>query len=255
MSVLGHDPVTAEPVVEHRERIRTLLLDADGNLFPSEEPAFVASTQVINRMMERLGSSKRYEAEELRVATLGKNFRTTAIDLAAAAGTVLDPDELEHWVAEEKREVTEHLRRTLKPDPEIVAALARMSEDFELAVVSSSALSRLDACFEVTGLTELLPPTRRFSAEDSLPEPTSKPDPAVYLFAAERLGIQPDEGLAVEDSVTGAKSAVAAGLQTLGNLRFVAPDEQQARIRDLEAAGVSAIVSSWNEVETLLKAS
>jgi beta-phosphoglucomutase-like phosphatase (HAD superfamily) len=232
-----------------------LLLDADGNLFPSEEPAIAASTEVVNRMVQRLGSSERYRPEQLRRATLGRTFRSTAVDLAAASGTVLDSEELEHWVAEEKREVTEHLRRTLRPDPEVVGALTRMSEDFELAVVSSSALSRLDACFEVTGLAGLLPPSRRFSAEDSLPTPSSKPDPAVYRFAAHALGIEPDEGLAVEDSVTGAESAVAAGLQTLGNVGFVAPEEQQARIRDLEAAGVSAIVSSWNEVETLLKAS
>jgi HAD superfamily hydrolase (TIGR01509 family) len=234
------------------DAIRTLLLDADGCLFPSEEPAFVASTQVVNRIMERLGSPERYEPDELQAATLGKNFRTTAAELAAEAGTPLEPEELERWIAEEKREVTEHLRETLTPDPEIVGALTRLSERFGLAVVSSSALSRLDACFAVTGLAELLPPERRFSAEDSLPRPTSKPDPAIYTLAAEQLGLGVDEALAVEDSVTGARSAVAAGLQTVGNLRFVARDERDARAAELEAAGVQALISSWRELEALL---
>jgi hypothetical protein len=45
--------------------------------------------------------------------------------------------------------------------------------------VSSSALARLAGCFTATELDRLIPPARRFSAEDSLPTPTSKPDPAV----------------------------------------------------------------------------
>jgi beta-phosphoglucomutase-like phosphatase (HAD superfamily) len=234
--------------------IRTLLLDADGNLFPSEEPAFVASVGVVNRMMEWLGASERYEAEELRLATVGKNFRTTAADLAAGFGTPLEGADLERWVAEEKRVVTEHLRGALSPDPDIIASLKRLSRRFELATVSSSALSRLDACFGATGLADLLALERRFSAEDSLAQPTSKPDPAIYRFAADRLGIEAHEGLAVEDSVTGAESAVAAGIPTIGNVCFVATDERGARIAGLEAAGVAAVVSSWSGLESVLTA-
>jgi HAD superfamily hydrolase (TIGR01509 family) len=234
--------------------VRTLLLDADGNLFPSEEPAFAASTEVVNRMMERLGASKRYAPEELRLATLGKNFRTTAADLAAAYGAPLEPNDLERWVAEEKRVVTAHLRGALSVDVGIVASLARLSERFELATVSSSALSRLGACFSVTGLADLLAVDRRFSAEDSLAQPTSKPDPAVYRLALERLGIEAHHGLAVEDSVTGAESAVAARIPTVGNVGFVAPDEREARVAGLQAAGVAAVVSSWSGLESLLAA-
>jgi HAD superfamily hydrolase (TIGR01509 family) len=234
--------------------IRTLLCDADGNLFPSEEPAFVASAGVVNRLMAELGSGRRYGAEELRLATTGKNFRTTAAELAEAAGYPLQPEELERWIAEEKHQVTEYLRQTLVPDPDVVGALTRLGERFELAVVSSSALTRLSACFAVTGLAELLPADRHFSAEDSLPQPTSKPHPAIYTWAAERLHLHPSEGLAIEDSVTGARSAIAAGFPTVGNLRFVARDERAARSKELEAAGVSAIVSSWSGLEALLGA-
>lgn len=40
-----------------------------------------------------------------------------------------------------------------------------------------------------------------------------KPDPALYLLAAERLGISPSEAVAFEDSANGAQAAVAAGLR------------------------------------------
>lgn len=39
-----------------------------------------------------------------------------------------------------------------------------------------------------------------------------KPDPELYLLAAERLGLRPAECLAVEDSLNGATAAVAAGM-------------------------------------------
>ena len=233
------------------DAVRILLIDADGNLFPSEEPAFVASAGVVNRLLERLGADKRYEPEELRLATLGKNFRATAADLVAQFGDGA-PQDLDEWVAEEKRAVTEHLRTALAADPEVAEPVARLAERFELAVVSSSALSRLDACFEVTGLADLLPVVRRFSAEDSLPRPTSKPDPAVYLFAGEQLGVDGAEAVAIEDSITGARSAIAAGFPTIGNVQFVAPEERDERVAELEAAGVAAVVSTWRGVEAVL---
>ncbi|GAB3351138.1 HAD family hydrolase [Modestobacter lapidis] len=236
--------------IELVDRLQALLCDADGNLFPSEEPAFVASAEVTNRYLAALGSDRRFTAEELRLATTGKNFRTTAADLATAAG-VPAPD-LDPWVAEEKQQVTAHLSRVLVPDDEVTVALSTLGRHLTLAVVSSSALTRLDGCFTATGVAELLPAVRRFSAEDSLGTPTSKPDPAVYLHACAALGIAPEQGLAVEDSLPGALSAVRAGCPTVGNLRFVAPAERAERAAQLREAGVLAVVSSWQELTALL---
>jgi HAD superfamily hydrolase (TIGR01509 family) len=232
------------------ERVQILLCDADGNLFPSEEPAFDASVEVTNAFLAEIGSDRRFTAEELRLASTGLNFRTTARRLAADAGaTGVD---VEPWVVEEKRAVTAHLARTLRPHPPTSAALTALAAHLPLAAVSSSALARLAGCFTATDLDELIPPDRRFSAEDSLPTPTSKPDPAVYLHACAQLGIPPEAGLAIEDSVPGAQSAVAAGCPTIGNLLFVAPTERDERAAALTAAGALAVVASWEELVDLL---
>jgi HAD superfamily hydrolase (TIGR01509 family) len=148
--------------------------------------------------------------------------------------------------------VTAYLGEHLRPHAETSAALTALAPHLRLAAVSSSALARLAACFSATGLDELVPPAVRFSAEDSLPTPTSKPDPAVYLFACEQLGITPEQGLAVEDSVPGALSAVRAGCPTVGNLLFVQPAERADREAALRGAGVLAVVSSWQELADLL---
>ena len=230
-----------------------LLLDADGNLFPSEEPAFVASADVTNELLASLGVAARYEPEELRLATTGKNFRTTAVDLATTHGVTIEGGELERWVAEERRRVTAHLAEVLRPEPAVLGPIRRLARRYPLAAVSSSASARLDACFSATGLADLVPAERRYSAEDSLPVPTSKPDPAVYLHACEALGVLPSEALAVEDSVPGAESAVRAGIRTIGNVQFVPPAERGERVRLLRTAGVAAVVASWCELEDLVR--
>ena len=231
---------------------RVLLCDADGCLFPSEEPAFAASTGVANRLLEALGVEQRFEPADLQAYAVGRNFRAVATHLAELHGVALDPADLERWVRDERDAVMAHLAEVLRPDPAVSAPLERMAERCDLAVVSSSALARLAVCFTATGLDELLPPDVRFSAEDSLPVPTSKPDPAIYALACERLGIAPADGLAVEDSLTGTRSAVAAGIPTVGNLTFVPEAEHEQRARALRDAGAGAIVRSWDEVEALL---
>jgi mannitol 2-dehydrogenase len=239
--------------------IRVVLCDADGNLFPSEELAFEASTEVTNRLSADVGVPVQFEPEELRQATLGKNFRRVAAELTDPASEwpgperTLDGEELEEWVAEEKDGVSEHLRETLQPDDGVTAALEALAEEYGLAVVSSSATSRLEASFEASGLTRFFPADRVFSAEDSMPAPVSKPDPAVYLFALHQLGVPATAAVAIEDSVTGATSAVAAGCLTIGNVCFVDPAERAQRRRELEEAGVAAVVESWPEIVEVLR--
>jgi beta-phosphoglucomutase-like phosphatase (HAD superfamily) len=235
-----------------------LLCDADGNLFPSEEPAFVASADVTNAFLASLGVDAAYTPEELRVATTGQNFRRTAVALAESHGHPLGgdgaftPDELEAWVDRERIAVTEHLGQVLRPDRSVLEPLGRLARRYTLAAVSSSALGRLDACFRATQLDELIPPPLRFSAEDSLPAPVSKPDPAIYRLSLERLGVAAADAVAVEDSVPGVLSAVGAGIRAVGNVAFVGAAERPARRHALLHAGADAVVSSWAELAELL---
>lgn len=233
-------------------QIAAVLCDADGTLFPSEEPAFAASAVVTQDFADRFGLTGDFSPEHLRRTTTGKNFRTTAADLLRAANVVADPAELDQWVEREKAEVSAHLARTLTPQRDVLAALTSLSEHHCLAAVSSSALSRLTACFTASGLDELIVPSRRYSAEDSLPTPIGKPDPAVYRFALEQLGIAPAQAAAIEDSATGAASAVAAGIPTIGFVQYVPRSERSSRVEDLQQAGVAAVADSWDEAAAML---
>jgi HAD superfamily hydrolase (TIGR01509 family) len=175
-----------------------------------------------------------------------------ASDSDAASGHALCADELEQWVRQERERVTAHLATTLKPDPEVLAPLQALASRYALAAVSSSASKRLDACFTATGLDPLIPAALRFSAEDSFPVPTSKPDPAVYLHAGQVMGVDAHQGLAIEDSVAGVTSAVAAGYLTVGNVMFVPADERRCRTAELIDAGAVAMTDSWRALADVL---
>ena len=93
--------------------VTTLLCDADGTLFPSEEPAYAASADVTNRFLAGLGADRDFSPDELQGMTNGKNFRAAAAQLATGYGRELTRADVDHWVTEEKDVVTAHLRTVL----------------------------------------------------------------------------------------------------------------------------------------------
>jgi HAD superfamily hydrolase (TIGR01509 family) len=225
-----------------------LFCDADGTLFDSEVPAFTASTVVMNRMLEFLGIDRAFSPGALRTWAQGRNFRAAASALVADADVVMDGAALERWVAAERHAVIEQLVTTLRPAPDVSAVLARLAGRFRLSVVTSSAASRLDACLIATELDGLFPAHARFSAEDSLTNPISKPDPAIYRFARRQMDVSAGCGVAVEDSVAGVQSAVDAGFPTVGLLQFVPAEERVARACALRDAGAAAVFPTWPEL-------
>jgi HAD superfamily hydrolase (TIGR01509 family) len=228
------------------------MCDADGCLFPSEDPAYEASIAVTNALLAELGVSARYTAGEVRAQFTGHNFRTSSERLAERHNATLRPQVLDRWVAAERGVVTQHLAKELRPDPGVLGPLAALARQYTLAVVSSSARVRVDACLEATAGSPYFDRACRFSAEDSLPVPTSKPDPAIYAHAAAVLGVAGKEALAIEDSPVGVRSAVAAGIPVVGLLEFVPPGERAHREADLRSAGATAVLESWSELATAL---
>lgn len=76
-----------------------------------------------------------------------------------------------------------------------------------LALASSSPMRLIRAILSIGGLADRFDVV--LTAED---EERGKPDPAVYLSAAHRLGVPPERCLAVEDSINGLRAAKAAGM-------------------------------------------
>ena len=101
-----------------------------------------------------------------------------------------------------------------------------------------AAEQRLDYPFVHRGLTLL----GLFDADVSGRDlPRGKPDPMIFLTAAEELGVPPGRCFVVEDAVAGIQAAKAAGMAALGVARFV--DEKM-----LGDAGADLVVTTLDEV-------
>jgi beta-phosphoglucomutase len=82
--------------------------------------------------------------------------------------------------------------------------------ELKLAVVSSADADIVRGFIDRNGLKGLF---RVIVSADDVE--IAKPDPAIYRLAMRQLHVNPDEGIAVEDSLNGITSATSAGLRTL----------------------------------------
>jgi HAD superfamily hydrolase (TIGR01509 family) len=119
----------------------------------------------------------------------------------------------------------ERYRAQLPLIPGAVEAVRRIGAAFRLGVASSSNRPLIEAVLEGAGITDL------FEAVVSSEEVArGKPAPDVYLEAARRLGLEPAQAAAVEDSANGIRAAHAAGMRVLAlpNQHYPPPPEALA---------------------------
>lgn len=98
-----------------------------------------------------------------------------------------------------------------KPFPGSVELVRAAASAYPTAVCSGSRPHEVRPILLALGVEGLL---RAIVTADDVAR--TKPDPAPYLLAAERLGVPPRDCLAIEDTPVGVRAAVAAGCAVLG---------------------------------------
>lgn len=78
-----------------------------------------------------------------------------------------------------------------------------------------------------------------------------KPKPDVYLRAMAQLDTTPSQCIAIEDSASGAASALTAGIRTLAFTGFA--DDRTEAAKKLTAQGCIAAFDDWNNFPKLLR--
>jgi HAD superfamily hydrolase (TIGR01509 family) len=116
------------------------------------------------------------------------------------------------------------------------------------AVASSSRLHRLVHKLKHTGLFDYFEP-HIYSGEQV---ENGKPAPDLFLFAAEKLGVESANALVIEDSSNGVKAGLAAGMTVWG---FVGGGHSHdGHTEQLMAAGAHKVVDSHDNLADLLMA-
>ncbi|MGW4562843.1 HAD family hydrolase [Streptomyces sp. NPDC004561] len=104
--------------------------------------------------------------------------------------------------------------RELQPVPGVAGVLEKLAADgTPYCVASSGSHERIRVGHRTTGLDRWFQEERIFSSQDV---GRGKPEPDLFLYAAERMGVAPERCVVVEDSPLGVQAAVAAGMDVYG---------------------------------------
>lgn len=238
--------------------IKWILLDCDNTLVLSEELAFEACAELANEILAKHGKPERYTGPELLKDFVGQNFRGMMVSLQKKYNFTIPDNELEEFVNRELGKVIEKLEAKAQPCVGVIDQLENVKKEgkYKMAVVSSSAISRVRASIIKVNIEHYFAKDHVFSAASSLDKPTSKPDPAIYLHACKVLGTTPGECVAVEDSRSGATAAKNAKIPLIGYCGPYETKEEQDRIAKMlkEECGAIYVMYHWDEFPKALAA-
>lgn len=185
---------------------------------------------------------------------VGQNFRGMLIGLQERYN--LEIPDIDEYVDKELGKVIQGLEERAQPCEGATDVVAKLFEqkEYGLTVVSSSALPRVRASLKKVGQDKYFPYEHVYSAATSLPTPTSKPDPAIYLYACDQIGAQAAECLAIEDSKSGATAAMRAKIPLIGYVGAYDKDEQDEKAAMLKKeCGAITVMYHWSDFEKSLK--
>jgi beta-phosphoglucomutase len=112
---------------------------------------------------------------------------------------------------------------------------------FKIAVGSSGPKDNVLVAIEGLGLDDIIPLHKRVSGSDVK---KGKPDPEVFLKAAESLGLPPSRCVVIEDAPVGLQAARAAGTKCIG-LASTGRTRQELSLADL-------VVDSLHELSPVI---
>jgi len=177
-----------------------VIFDSDGVLVDSEIIALTVFARVAAE-----------EGVAISVEDAIRSFRGVKMaDCVREIERRLGRDVRENFVADVRQATALAFDAELQPVKGIHEALAEI--EIPVCVASNGPMSKLT---HALGLTQLLEhfEGRIFSAYEV---GSWKPDPGLFLHAAQTMGVHPSRCVVVEDSPSGAHAARAAGMKVLG---------------------------------------
>lgn len=183
--------------------IAAAVFDMDGLLLESEDSWTVAEVELFARYGKPFGLDEKRALLGNAGDALGRMLERM-LEQPAGRGRELG-DEVLALVLEQVRVAG------VEPRPGAVELVAELRGRLPLAVASNSPRALVDLALGSAGLAEGWEAIVSGDEVEAL-----KPAPDVFLEACRRLGVRPEESVALEDSPTGVASARAAGLTVIG---------------------------------------
>jgi HAD superfamily hydrolase (TIGR01509 family) len=180
-----------------------LLLDTEVVWQAAEEQLFAAHGAVFTR--------------EDKLAVIGTSFDLTARYFAERLGQ--PPERGPALVEEMVLAMYDALQVAVAGRPGALELVARLRGRLPLALASNSPRRLVDAALATARLTDVFDV---IVTSDDVAH--SKPAPDIYVLVCQRLGVEPEHVLALEDSAAGVAAAKAAGLACIAVPQFAETD-------------------------------
>jgi trehalose-phosphatase len=243
------------PVVIRNDHIDAVIFDMDGVVTDTASVHARAWARMFNRFLRQRASATGasltpFTGDDYRRYVDGKPRYDGVRSFLEARGITLpegessDPPEAQTVCGlgnRKDQDFLEHLRREgVEAFPATVELLQRLRRaHVRTAIISAS--RNLDEVLAAASVEDLFEQRVGGVESERLGLP-GKPDPAVFLEAARRLGVEPGRVAVVEDALVG----VEAGRR--GGFALVVGVDRTGHRSELEAAGADVVVESLAEV-------
>ena len=180
--------------------IKCIIFDSDGTLVDSEPLG--------HKCMEQELARYGYHVTSAKMEQLYRGWKLHEIldDIAKSYETFNLPD---NFIPDYRKALDRMFEKELKPMPRVKDVLNQLQ--LPICLASSGPISKIETALRVTGLKKFFE-DRVFSAYEI---GFWKPDPTLFLTAAEAMGCLPEECLVVEDSEVGVQAGVAANMNVV----------------------------------------
>ena len=178
-----------------------VIFDCDGTLVDSEP----ITVKVLIEYLREFGLELNFE--EAHGLFVGRDMQSIAAWIADNHDTQL-PD---IFAEEFRARQAIALKESVLPISGAAQLLAAITKPF--CVASNAPQAKIAINLSVTGLDQFFTAERTFSAYDIN---VWKPQPDLFLYAAEQLAVDPKNCVVIEDSLAGIDAGLAAGMQVVG---------------------------------------
>ncbi len=173
-----------------------VIFDCDGVLIDSE----IISARMLVTELARLGLT--IDLPYVERHFLGRSYPVVMETIRREFGLDLPPE----FEAQYREALLAAFQQELKVVPHVHEVLQRIGVPF--CVATSSSPRRVEMSLKLVGLTDLVG-ERVFT---STLVARGKPAPDLFLYAAAKMGADPARTLVIEDSLTGLRAGLAAGM-------------------------------------------
>jgi HAD superfamily hydrolase (TIGR01509 family) len=195
-------------------RFRAVVFDMDGLLLETE----LLWQRAEGRLFERHGAEFTFED---KLTVMGTSAAFTGEFFARRLGQ--RPDLAADLIREVTELMHEELQAQVDARPGAVELVRRLQGRVPLGLCSNSPRFLVDAALAGAGFADAFDAV--VSSDDVAHH---KPAPDLYLLVCERLGVEPGETLALEDTASGIASAKAAGMTCIAVPQFAETDVSAA---------------------------